>query len=319
MKILMTVSPIYREAVQKCIAHLEGRGLQVHWLARPDEQLGGEELVRLLEQVEIYVVGNAKLPRKVIEASPQLRMIAKYGVGVDNIDLAVAKERGILVTNAPGANAISVAEMTLGMLLSLTRRLKESERTVREGGWRVTVGHEIYDRTLGIIGLGNIGKQVASRARAFGMRVISNDIVEYTEFCREHKVEAMGLEPLLEQSDVVTLHVPLTPLTRHMINEQRLWQMKRGALLLHTARGGVVDEQALYRALAEGQLAGAAVDVFEREPLGESPLRSLEQVILTPHVAGITYEAADRIARLTLVNVDAYLAGEIPPNLLNKS
>jgi D-3-phosphoglycerate dehydrogenase len=317
MKILITVSPIYREAVQKCIAHLEGKGIQVHWLGQPDEQLGEDELVGLLEGAEIYVVGNAKVRRRVMETSPQLRMIAKYGVGVDNIDLAAARERGILVTNAPGANAISVAEMTLGMLLSLTRKLKESERTVREGGWRVTVGHEIYNKTLGIIGLGNIGKQVAIRARGFGMRVISNDIVEYAEFCREHKVEAMGLEELLEQSDVVTLHVPLTDLTRRMIDERRLRRMKSGALLLQTARGGVVDEQALCQALVRGRLAGAAVDVFEQEPLGESPLRGLEQVILTPHVAGITYEAAERIARRTLDNLEAYLAGQGPPNLLN--
>jgi D-3-phosphoglycerate dehydrogenase len=317
MKILITVSPIYREAVQRCIARLEGRGLQVHWLGQPDEQLGEEELVGLLAGVEIYVVGNAKVQRRVMEASSQLRMIAKYGVGVDNIDLAAARERGILVTNAPGANAISVAEMTLGMLLSLTRRLKETERTVREGGWRVTVGHEIYGKTLGIIGLGNIGKQVAIRARGFGMRVISNDIVEYAEFCREHRVEAMGLEALLGQSDVVTLHVPLTDLTRHLIDEERLGRMKRGALLLHTARGGVVDEQALYRALEGGQLAGAAVDVFEREPLGESPLRGLGQVILTPHVAGITYEAAERIGGRTLENLEAYLGGQRPPDLVN--
>lgn len=316
-KILITVSPIYREAVEGCIAHLEAKGLRVNWLGRPDEQLGDNELLALLEGVEIYIVGNAKIRRRVIEACPQLRLIAKYGVGVDNIDLAAAAERGVLVTNAPGANAISVAEMTLGMLLSLTRRLKEAERTVREGGWRVSVGHELYGRTLGIVGLGNIGKQVALRSQAFGMRVISNDIVAYPDFCREHDVEAVGLEDLLHQADVVTLHVPLTLLTRHLISDAQFDRMKPGALLLHTARGGVVDEAALCRALASGRLAGAGVDVFEREPLGESPLRHLEQVILTPHVAGITYQAAERIARHTLANVEAYLQGQRPPNRLN--
>lgn len=303
-KILITVSPIYREAVHWCIAQLQAKGFEVHWLNRPDEQLSDEELLGLLEGVEIYIVGNAPVRRRVMEASPQLRLICKYGVGVDNIDLAAAAERGIQVRNAAGANAISVAEMTLGMLLSLTRRLKEAERTVREGGWRVTVGHELYGRTLGIIGLGNIGKQVATRARAFGMRVISRDIVEYPDFCRQHQVEAVELDDLLARSDVVTLHVPLTPLTRHMISDPQFARLKPGALLLDTARGGVVDEAALCRALASGRLAGAGVDVFEREPLGESPLRSLEQVILTPHVAGITYEAAQRIAEQTLANVE---------------
>lgn len=303
-KILITVSPIYREAVNWCITQLQAKGFEVYWLNRPDEQLSDEELLGLLNGVEIYIVGNAPVRRRVMEASPQLRLICKYGVGVDNIDLAAAAERGIRVRNAAGANAISVAEMTLGMLLSLSRRLKEAEGTVREGGWRVTVGHELYGRTLGIIGLGNIGKQVAIRATAFGMRVISRDIVEYPDFCRQRQVEAVGLDDLLQRSDVVTLHVPLTPLTRHMISDPQFGRMKPGALLLDTARGGVVDEAALCRALASGRLAGAGVDVFEREPLGESPLRSLEQVILTPHVAGITYEAAQRIAEQTLANVE---------------
>ena len=316
-RILFTASPVYREAVEECLAYLKGRGLEASWLGRPDEQLGAEELLGLLEGVRIYVVGNAQVPRRVIEGSSHLRLITKYGVGVDNVDLAAATERGVLVANAPGANAISVAEMTLGTLLSLSRRLKEAEQTIRDGGWRVTVGHELYGRTLGIVGLGNIGKQVAVRARAFGMRVISNDIVAYPDFCREHEVEPVSLDELLGQSDVVTLHVPLTRLTRHLIGRAQLGRMKRGSLLIHTARGGVADEAALYESLAAGHLAGAALDVFEREPLGESPLRSLPQVILTPHVAGITFEAARRIAKHTLANVEAFLAGHTPPHLVN--
>ncbi len=316
-KILMTVSPIYREAVETCRIRLEEMGLEVQWLGRPDEQLQAEELAELLQGVEIYVVGNAQAPRRVIEAAGTLRLIAKFGVGVDNIDLAAAAERGVLVTNAPGANAISVAEMTLALLLSLTRRLRETERTVREGGWRVTVGRELFGRTLGIIGLGNTGKQVAVRARAFGMRVISNDIVEYPEFCAQHDVTPVSLDELLEQADVVTLHVPLTPLTRHMIGRPQLARMKPASVLLHTARGGVADEEALAEALAAGKLAGAGVDVFEREPLScENPLRACPNVILTPHVAGITYEAAERVAQYTMANLEAYLAGRTPPNLV---
>lgn len=316
-KILMTVSPIYQQAVERCQARLEREGLEVRWLGRSDERLGVEELLELLDGAGVYVVGNAKVPRRVIEQAPRLRLIAKYGVGVDNIDLAAATERGVLVTNAPGANAVSVAEMTLGLLLSLARRLKQAERTVREGGWRVTVGQELSGRVLGIIGLGNIGKQVAIRARAFGMRVISNDIVDYPEFCRRHEVEPVGLDELLSQADVVSLHVPLTPLTRHLISGPQLARMKPGGLVIHTARGGVVDEAALYRSLVSGHLEGAAIDVFESEPLGPSPLRELDQVILTPHVAGITFQAAQRIADRTLTNVLAYLGGQVPPDLLN--
>lgn len=315
-KVLITVSPVYREAVERLAARLHESGFDVQYLGRPDEKLDEEELTDLLRETEIYVVGNARVPRSVVERSPKLRLIAKFGAGVDNIDLAAAAEHGALVTNAPGANAISVAEMTIGLLISLSRRLKELERALREGGWRLVAGHELHQRTLGIIGLGHIGKQVAMRARAFGLRVLSNDIVEYPDFCRRFDVEPAPLDRLLGESDLVTLHVPLTPLTRHMIGEAQLARMRRGSILIHTARGGVVDEAALYRSLAAQHLAGAAVDVFEEEPLGSSPLRSLENVILTPHIAGITCEASARIADRTLENILAYAGGRTPPDLL---
>jgi D-3-phosphoglycerate dehydrogenase len=315
-KVLITVSPIYRLAVDRVRARLQEAGCEVHYLGRPDEQLQAAELLELLREVEIYLVGNARVPRPVIEGSPSLALICKFGVGVDNIDLAAAAERGVLVTNAPGCNAISVAEMTIGLIIALWRRLKETERSLRDGQWRAIPGDELYGRVLGIVGLGNIGKEVARRARAFGMRVLSHDIVDYADFCRQFEVEATSFEAVLSQSDVLSLHVPLTPLTRHMIGEAQLRRMKHGAILIHTARGGVADEAALCRALAGQHLAGAALDVFETEPLGPSRLRSLDNVILTPHVAGITYQAADRIGERTVANVLAYLAGSRPPDLL---
>ena len=315
-KVLLTVSPIYRRAVEGLCDRLRQAGLDPHYLGQPDEALPAEELSQLLRGAEVYVVGNAQVPRRVIEGCPTLRLICKYGVGVDNIDLAAAAERGVQVTNAPGANAISVAEMTMGTMIYLSRKLREIERSLREGHWRLQAGSELYGRTLGIVGLGNIGKQVAIRARAFGMQVLANDIVDYPEFCKQYEVEPVDLDQLLSRADIVTLHVPLTSLTRRMIGEAQLARMRRGSILIDTARGGVVDESALYRALAEGHLAAAAVDVFEQEPLGESPLRSLDNVILTPHMAGITYEAAERIASRTLENVLAYLAGRTPPDLV---
>lgn len=318
-KILITASPVYRQAVERLASRLEEIGFETHYLGRPDERLDVGEMLDLLREVEIYVVGNAQVPRRVIEGSPALALIAKYGVGVDNIDLAAATERGVLVTNAPGGNAVSVAEMTMGLLIVLARRLKQIERSLRDGGWRVTAGDELHGRTLGIVGLGNIGKHVATRARAFGMRVLANDIVEYPDFCRQFDVEPVSLDRLLADSDLVTLHVPLTPLTRHMIGEAQLARMRSGAILIHTARGGVVDEAALYHALVERHLGGAAVDVFEQEPLGESPLRSLENVVLTSHIAGITFQASERIAQRTFDNVQAYAAHRPPPDLINPS
>ncbi len=316
-KVLITVSPIYCQAVNFLTAHLQEAGFSVRYLNQPDEQLSAAELSDLLRDVEVYVVGNARIPRQAIQSSPRLALVAKYGVGVDNIDLAAATDHGVLVTNAPGENAISVAEMTMAALLNLSRKLREIERSLQQVRWRAVFGHEIYQRTLGIIGLGNIGKQVAIRARAFGMRILAYDLLDYPEFCREHQVEMAPLERLLAEADAVTLHVPLTPKTRHMIGAPQLSRMRPGALLIHTARGGVVDEQALYVALTEGRLGGAAIDVFECEPLGESPLRRLDNVILTPHVAGISYEAAERVAVRTLENVLAYRDGRIPPCVLN--
>jgi D-3-phosphoglycerate dehydrogenase len=316
-RVLLTVSPIYRQAVERLCSALEQAGFETNYLGRPDEQLTPDELLELLRGVEIYVVGNARVPRMVIEQCPELRLISKYGVGVDNIDLPAAAERGVKVTNAPGANATSVAEMTIGLMIALSRKFKEIEQSLREGSWRLVPGRELSGRTLGIVGLGNIGKQVAVRARAFGMRVLANDIVDYADFCREFQVNVVDLSQLLGESDIVTLHVPLTPLTKHMIGGPQFEGMKPGSILIHTARGGVVDEAALYRALAAKRLAAAAVDVFEQEPLGESPLRSLDNVILTPHIAGITGEASERIAQCTLANILAYQHGRTPPNLLN--
>lgn len=315
-KVLVTVSPIYRQAVDGLCSKLEQAGFEAHYLGRPDEALAAEELLELLRGVEIYVVGNARVPRAVIEKSPELRLISKYGVGVDNIDLAAAGERGVKVTNAPGANATAVAEMTIGLMIALSRRFKEIERSLREGSWRLVAGRELSGRTLGIVGLGNIGKQVAVRARAFGMRVLANDIVDYPEFCREFDVNVVGLDQLLAEADIATLHVPLTSQTRHMIAGPQFERMRRGSILIDTARGGVVEEAALHRALAEKHLAAAAVDVFEREPLGDSPLRFLDNVILTPHIAGITDEASQRIAGRTLDNILAYQSGLTPPDLL---
>ena len=316
-KVLITVSPVYRRAVDRLVLRLESEGLEVNYLNRPDEQLAATELRELLEGASICIVGNARVPRAVLEALPDLKLICKFGAGVDNIDLAAAAERGVAVTNAAGGNAIAVAEMTIGLMLALRRALKQLDRGLREDQWRTTPGQELHGATLGIVGLGNIGKLVAIRARAFGMRVLSNDIVEYPAFCRKHQVEAVGLEALLAAASIVTLHVPLTPQTRYLIGEAQLRRMPPDSMLIHTARGGVVDEAALDRLLREGHLAGAAVDVFEQEPLGPSPLRDLENVILTPHVAGITYQAAQRIADRTLENVLAFLAGQPLPNRLH--
>ncbi len=315
-KVLITVNPIYQQAVERLSERLREAGLHVHYLGKPDEKLDADELLRLLRGVEIYVVGNARVPRRVIEQARRLALISKYGVGVDNIDLAAASERGILVTNAPGANAISVAEMTIGLMISLSRRLREIQESFRQGGWRLTAGRDLYGRTLGILGLGNIGKQVAIRARACGMSLLANDIVRYPDFCRQYDVEPVSLGRLLSESDVLTLHVPLTPLTRHIIGAKQLERMRHGSILIHTARGGIVDEAALHRALETRHLAAAAIDVFEEEPLGPSPLRSLDNVILTPHIAGITDEAAQRIADRTFSNITAYLARRVPVDAL---
>ncbi len=263
----------------------------------------------------LVVRSETKVTEDLISDAPDLAIIGRAGIGVDNIDLAAATRRGIAVLNAPGANTVSAAEHTMGLLMALVRRIPWAAACLRQGGWDRAqfAGIELRGKTLGAIGMGRIGATVAHLARAFGMTVVAHDPYLPEERARALGVELLSLDLLLARADVVTLHVPLTDGTRRLLNRERIAQMKQGAILVNTARGELVDTDALLEAIERDHLAGAALDVFEVEPLPtDSPLRRSDRIILTPHLAASTAEAQARVAHEICAAVrDALLTGAV--------
>ncbi|MBI2069838.1 MAG: phosphoglycerate dehydrogenase [Elusimicrobia bacterium] len=254
-----------------------------------------------LDHFEAWLVrSETKVTRDKIDKAKRLKLIGRAGTGVDNIDVEEATRRGILVVNVPGANAIAVAEHVLGLMLGVMRRLSAADRAVKGGGWRdkSLMGSELYGKKLGLLGLGRVGKEVAKRASAFGMEVLAHDPFISAQSASELGVKAVGFEELLSQADVLSVHVPLTATTKGLVGGKTLSLMKTGAILINTSRGEVVDEAALAQAINEGQIASAALDVFEKEPPKGSPLLALgDKVLLAPHIGATTREAQRRVAR----------------------
>ena len=262
--------------------------------------LTGEELASAMADSDAVIVRSAtRITRASLKSPGRLKVIGRAGVGVDTIDVDAATEHGIAVLNAPSGNTISAAELAFALLLALVRRVPGAAQSMKQGEWdRVRFsGTELYGKTMGLIGAGRIGGEVSRRARAFGMRVLVNDPYLNEERARTLEVELAPLDDVLRRSDVLSIHVPLTESTAGMIGEAQLAMMKPGALLVNAARGGIVDEAALARALTERRLGGAALDVFEQEPLPpDHPLRTLDNVVLTPHLGASTEEAQQNVA-----------------------
>ena len=287
---VLVAAPLHEKAIEV----LEKAGFEVVYEEYPDE----ERLIELAKDVEAIIVrSKPKVTRRVIEAAPKLRVIGRAGVGLDNIDLDAAKERGIKVVNSPAASSRSVAELVFGLLFAVARKIAFADRKMREGIWakKQCMGIELEGKTMGVIGFGRIGYNVAKIANAFGMRVLLYDPYPNEERAKEVGGTFASLEDLLKESDVVTLHVPLVDATYHLINEERLKLMKPTAILINAARGAVVDNNALVKALQEGWIAGAGLDVYEEEPLPKDhPLTRLDNVVLTPHIGASTEEAQMR-------------------------
>jgi D-3-phosphoglycerate dehydrogenase len=247
----------------------------------------------------LLVRSDTQVTADLIAAGTRLKLIARAGMGVDNIDLAAAARHGITVLNTPGANTVSAAEHTFALLLALLRRVPGAAQSMRSGAWdrKAFAGTELHGKLLGIVGLGRIGLHVAGIARGFGMRLMAHDPYVSAARGRELGVELVALDQLLAAADVVTLHLPLVDATRHLLDARRLSLMKPTAVVINAARGGLIDEAALLRALERGTIAGAALDVFGEEPLpAESPHRRAERLVLTPHLAASTGEAQERVA-----------------------
>lgn len=284
--------------------------------------LSGPQLAARLAETgaqALLVRSQSRVTPEVVDAAPELRVIGRAGVGVDNIDVPSATRRGIVVVNSPEGNTISAAEHTMSLLLAAARRVPAAHASMARGEWdrKTFTGIELYNKVLGVVGLGRIGREVAARAASFKMRVLAYDPHLGERFAREMGVELCPVEDLLARSDFVTLHVPLTPETQNLLDERRLALMKPGSVLVNCARGGIVDEDALYRALQTGPLAAAALDVFRHEPPTGSPLLTLPNVVLTPHLAASTHEAQIRVAVDVAEQALQVLSGGPPRSAVN--
>jgi len=273
--------------------------------------LSSDELVEMIGEVHGYIAGLDAIDRKVIEAARDLKVISRYGVGVDNVDLQAAKARGIVVTNTPGANSVSVAELTVGLILALARNIVIAAQATKAGEWPRLSGLALEGKTVGLLGFGSIAKSVARRLQGFDCRMIAYDPYFDVKAAAALGVEFRPPDELLGEADFLSLHLPLSPETRGMVNSEFLSKMKDGAFLINTSRGELIDEEALLEALKAGKLRGAALDVFAKQPPGaDNPLLALPQVIATPHMGAHSDSATNAMGWMALKDCLAILRNE---------
>ena len=316
-RVLVAPAPL-REIEHTYGPILRGAGYTIEYPPRDnfltEQQMSVEELLAQLPGCLATLAGSEPYTREVIAkaAAAGLKVIARAGVGYDAVDLEAATDHGVAVCFAPGTNQDAVAEHAFMLMLALVRKLREQDSEIRKGLWpRRAVGN-LRGNTLGIVGLGRIGKAIAKRAIPFGLNVLATEIAPDLAFAAAHNVTLVPLEELLKRSDIVTLHVPKTPLTKYLIRRETLALMKPTALLLNTSRGGVVHEQDLYDALVAKRIAAAGLDVFEAEPPGANPLFALDNILLTAHTAGVDQQSRQDMARLPAHAIVKLLAGEWP-------
>jgi len=284
----------------------------------PNEHpLAAAELVRWIGDVDGAILGLDAVTEEVFAAANRLRVISRFGVGVDAVDVPAATRHGVVVTITPGANSVAVAELAIALLLALARSIPYHDRVAKQGKWNRVQGMELSGATMGIVGLGRIGREVAQRASALGMRILAYDPMLPPESFVGLAVERCDLEDLLAASDAVSLHLPLTHETRNLIDARALARMKPGAYVINTARGGLIDEAALYDALVNKDIAGAACDVFAKEPPEPSGLVALDNFIATPHIGSATGQTTTRMGVLAAENALAVLRGERPAGVVN--
>ena len=257
-----------------------------------DHPLSPEELIPLLDGVDGYIAGLDYITREVIEKAPaSLKIISRYGTGIERVDVKAAGEKGIIVSNTPGVNSESVADMAFGLLISIARSIPFLNGQVKAGKWPRTTGTELFGKTIGILGLGAIGKCVARRAKGFSMDILAYDPFFDKEFAEKNDIKESTFEETVVGSDFLTLHLPLADNTRNIINKKTIMQMKQGVIIINTSRGGLIDELAAYDAIKAGHIRGLGLDAFEKEPPEASPLFELDNVVVTPHAGAHTAEA----------------------------
>ena len=293
---------------------------QPDWIVDSRQGRSPAELANDLRDADALVVRSAtKVTREVIGAAERLRVIARAGTGVDNVDVAAATARGIVVMNAPGANSLSVAELAMGLVLSLARNIPAADASMKTAKWEKSkfAGAEIRSKTLGLVGLGRIGQEVAARAHAFEMNVIAHDPFISAEMAASLGVELLSLDELCARADYISLHLPALPSTKHIFNAERFARCKKGVRLINTARGELIDEAALADAIEQGQVGGAGLDVFETEPPTNWRLATLPQVVATPHIAASTREAQEQVGTETAAALRDFLKEGIIRNAVN--
>ena len=301
-----TLRPTLEESAGKVTYNPKGR------------PLSAEELIPLIREIDGLIAGLDHISASVIHAAKKLKVISRYGIGVDRVDLKAATEKGIVVTNTPGANTSAVAELTIGFILGLARNLCVADAAAHRGEWPRFSGIGIRGKVVGLMGLGSIGRAVASRLGPFGCRILACDPVMSTDEAEDLGVQPVSKEELFSQADFISLHVPATPETIGMIDKNAFNRMKEGVYLINTARGELIDEAALKEALDTGRLKGAALDVFKAEPLEKNHfLLQYPQVILTPHMAAHTDEAMNQMGWSAMKDCLAVLRGERPEHVVN--
>ena len=290
---------------ESAVAKIKAAGHEVIVRNKETDGVIGEQI----KGFDCVIVRSAtKITGEVIESADSLKLIVRAGVGLDNVDIEAAKEKGIEVKNTPEAPTVSVAELVIAMMLALARNIAQADSSMKDGRWekKKLTGTELWKKKLGIIGFGRIGCEVATRAKAFDMDILCYDVLDIEQLCADLGTRQCGIDELIADADYITVHVPLIPQTKGMIGEKELKMMKKTAYLINTARGGIVDEKALLKALNDGDIAGAALDVFENEPPLDWELVKHPHVVATPHIASSTEEAQARVGELT---ADKVIAG----------
>jgi D-3-phosphoglycerate dehydrogenase len=300
MNILISTSSFARYS-RGPLDRLEGWGASYRLNAK-GRKLTAEEISALLRDIDGLIAGTEPLTREVLEGAPRLKVISRCGTGLDNVDLSAASELGIQVRNTPEAHVDAVAELTLAAILDVLRHVTEADRCIRNGEWRKPMGRLLRGKTVGLIGLGRVGRRLIELLQPSEVALLATDPHEDCEYAAEHRVEYVKLDELLQGADVVSLHLPFCEEIRHLIDEERLSRMRPGAVLVNCARGGIVNEEALAVALEKGLIGGAHVDTFEREPY-EGPLTELENVTLTPHIGSYAIEGRVQMEREAVENL----------------
>lgn len=313
---VLVASRSYSKYSEKTKKYLQDNNCQLVYneIDRPYKE---EDLLKVIEDYDAIVVGVDEVTEKVITKGNKLKVIAKNGVGVDNIDLQAASEKGIYVFNAPGTNSPSVADLAVALMLSLGRKIPLVNNMTKAGAWKRKIGFELWEKTVGIIGTGDIGQGVAKRLTGFNCELLAYDLDEDESFASKYGVSYQELDEVLAKSDYLSLHLPLNDRTEGLIDSDKLKLIPETSYLINTARGGIVDEEDLYQALKDNEIAGAACDVFAEEPPGENKLFKLDNFIATSHIGAFTYGTNERTGMMVAKNMIKALQGKRPDNLVN--